>query len=276
MRSIVLLSTLFGCADPAATDALRGTPLITVSALTSLPVSAAAEEAAAAGRLRHALFWSGPAIEDVVEHGGDRRPRADGRFTLHLFDVDPLPGPWAVGQLWVYDDADGDGRRGAAEAPLGGFVAEGVLLVTEPLTAEASPTRVALAPGLHRVVLPLRCAASPAPTGAEACATPTGAACRDERSCAGGGCLYRSPRPWGTRMCAVLGRTPACTPTDAAWLPGVDESFWLPRCAEDADCPHPDQSCASAHGACLSAGDGEFVVHTTWRAPAICATEDQP
>ncbi len=270
---VACVGGLGGC-DAAAPDAYRGDPIYVVEGPVFGGFPPEIDLAARRGRLRIALVWSGPGLADSVEYPSFGHDADAARYTLPVFDTAPLLGPWAVGRVLSYIDDDGDGRYGPGDRAAGALVWEGVLFVSEPLPAAASPTGLPLSPGLSMVPLPLRCGARPAPVG-PACDVPIGALCMEGDPCGSSGqgiCTRRQPRHWLDPVCLVTGRAPDCTPRDAVWVPNPDLDVWVPACASDADCPGDDMLCAAAIGACLSAGDG--YMQRDRALPPVCVGDD--
>lgn len=252
IRALALGLLLAGCGT-AATDGIQGTPVFSLTGdVFGTPPSAWRAEWGA-GRFLQAVFWSGPGIDGEIETSTSRPPWPLGDYELNLFGTEPVPGPWAAGRFEMYLDADGDGQRGPDEIPVVGLQFEGLLWARQDLTAAESPTGHPVPAGIHVIPFPMACGAQPAPQSAEPCDLPLGETCTPG-SCAGGLCTSKWPRQWTEPTCLVEGRSPACTPQDAVWLPSTETMVWVPACAATADCPSSGQICEPALGACLSSG----------------------
>ena len=251
--------------------------------------------------LRIALFWSSQDpiaddLETLIEQTSTGRPvglSAD--YVLHLYDI-PQPehrvsigsdaggddtGWYAIGRILVYADDNGNARRDADEAWLGGARPLAVLYASDLIAAERSPTRLDLPAGYRTVQLPLPCDAPKRPTTDGDCGVALGASCDDDWDCgAAGVCLRQVPMPWPGNACAVP-EPPAdgCRPDPAGFVGagGLPEArgavgFWVQACVTDADCDRgPPYGCDVGAGACVPMAPLKIGLSIDWVPPPFCA-----
>lgn len=262
--SLIALIALAACGDPIVDDGFRGEPLATFTGEVVYRYDRLLERPA---NLRAAVFWSalgvdGGATDELVEDPATSQPidAVPGAYTLHLFDAPAAMAPggaYAIGHVLLYADLDGDGARGADEPFAGGLAVHAILYAPAALTRHASPTRLPLAAGFHRVAVPMPCAAPPTNSDPDDCGVDLGAACGPAIPCAAGVCVDDEVAPsWPGGACAVpAAGVDGCVPATGALIPGrgpADAGYWVAGCSTDADCADGrQQTCDQGARACL-------------------------
>ena len=255
MRSWWAAALLLGCGDPLVSEAYRGEP---VEALP-LEVSSSDDPSSYDGvPVKVALFWSpgGPdsdAATWLEQPQTSRAAQPLDRFDLMVFERPTAAllvggAGYGLARALAYEDADGDGLKGADE-PVVGINGRSALIYAPADTT--GPSGNPLPAGFHVVAAPVPCAPQPEPLGprdADNCGVPLGEACRMEGAgmgpgeeptvdCGPGTCLGAGQGGY----CALsLEAARGCVPADGRITvvegPMGPTPTFLKACDADADC----------------------------------------
>ena len=286
------LVAVAGCGKPLVGDDYRGAPFWSVSADLSRGGTLDAD-----AQYRVALFFS-PALATVDptemrELAGSTTPAtAPSNVIVNVYALptadDLVAGSdYGVGRLFVYDDADRDGRYDAGDSFVGVDPPAAFVWAARDLAAGETPGHGALTAGFHRVLEPQPCAFVPPPTTPGDCGVPLGNHCDVDSECGSGGlCLKETKMPWPAGYCVVPEPpTAGCRPGDGAllWAPQYSLTppglvgFWGRACASDDDCVRPQDrdaglyGCDPGLGACVPAAPPLIPVGSPVEVEPFCA-----
>jgi hypothetical protein len=253
-----------------------------------------------------AVFWlpHGPAPDSedfrieqpgTVVHAEYYRP-----FELKLFDEPraeyffTTPSGARYGAAWIgaYQDANGNGRKDAAEPIIGSSMARVLIRAPQALRAEDSPTGAPLPAGWHIVSMPLDCprparppppdGSSPVPVADEDCGVPLGAICKNDTECGVGICLHDFIGPWPNGTCAIP-EPPlnGCRQRGSVLVddPSASEAkkYWLKSCEETADCGRGEPyQCDQRKRACMPSTNVIVEMNGQELPGSICGGEGAP
>ena len=280
--SLVAALLLWGCGVAVVDKDYQGEPLLSFEGQI---YNFTPENASVAGTIRPALFWT----DGIDAHGAPEKLIESGRLVedssvaVHIefpskFKVNVFKRPdaswfvkdkpYAIGFILLYADTDDLGYYDREKDTfIGQAHGKIVIYASRDLTAEESPTKMAMSPGMRLVEVPLYCSDEPwgEALPSDGCGISLGVACDSDHACSSW--PPNEGRAWGQGTClkthdgyplkngyCVLNLEVAgeCFPSDGMliWGSTDDQSYYFKACTKPGDCRESEGYVCLADGYC--------------------------